>query len=98
MDDKNYCEVLGYKIEIFQEQSSDCSVWIDGGTAFCGLFDVEITDRKWLENYKNELHPNDDWTNINLDTYGHWIKVVNPKEGNKLVKDALEARVVGYLD
>lgn len=96
MKDDRYCEVFGHKIKI--ETPSTGSVWIDGGTRFCGLFDAEITDREWIESYKNKLHPNDDWTNVNIETYGRWIKEINYAEGNKLVNDALKAHVVGYLD
>lgn len=94
---EKYCTVFGKKITLMNK-TNDKSIWIDGGTNYCGLFDAEIKDRKWLENYKNKLHPNDDWTNINLETYGRWIATINDDEKMELVKAACKAGVVGYLD
>ena len=91
-----YYKVYGYDVPFNGRESG--SVWVDGGTKFVGLFDAEITDAKWVENYKNNLHPNDDWTNVDVYTYGRWIKTFDYKEGSKLVDDAIKARVVGYLD
>lgn len=94
---EKYCYVFGKKIALMKETNNK-SIWIDGGTNYCGLFDAEITDRKWLEDYKNKLHSDDDWTNINIETYGRWIATVNDKEKMDLVEAAMKARVVGYLD
>lgn len=89
-------QICGYNIPKTPARTG--SVWIDGGTNFVGLFDAEITDRKWLEAYKNNIHPSDEWTNVNLETYGKWIRIFNNEEGRRLVDAALEADVVGYLD
>lgn len=94
---KKYYKILGKDIPM-EKDTVRKSIWIDGGTNFCGLFDAEITDRKWLENFKNELHPSDDWTNVDLETYGKWIRKFDDKEGSKIVDAALKAGVVGYLD
>lgn len=94
--DKEHYQIYGYSIP--KSEDSNSSVWIDGGTNIHGLFDAEIKDREWLENYKNKIHPNDEWTNVNLETYGKWIRVFNNEEGKQLVDDALKAHTVGYLD
>ena len=91
-----YYQICGYNIP--KKKDSTGSVWIDGGTNIVGYLDAEIKDRKWLENYKNKLHPNDEWTNVNLETYGLWIRVFNKDEGSELVSNALKEHVVGYLD
>lgn len=57
-----------------------------------------IEDREWLKNYKNKLHPNDDWTDVNLDTYAKWIVLINHEEYSLVLDEALKANVVGYLD
>jgi len=88
--------IQGYKIPKVNDGTG--SVWIDGGSNICGLFDAEIIDREWLEIYKDIIHPHDEWTNVNLETYGKWIKVFNKEEGDRLVKAALKSNVVGYLD
>lgn len=93
---KEHYQICGYSIPKIEKTTK--SVWIDGGSNIVGLFDAEITNREWLENYKNKLHPNDEWTNVNIDTYGKWIKVFDKEEGRQLVDDALKANVVGYLD
>lgn len=93
---KEHYQICGYNIPKVDRATG--SVWIDGGTNILGLFDAEIEDVEWLRNYKNNLHPNDEWTNVDLYTYGRWIKVFDKEEGNQLVNDALEAHVVGYLD
>lgn len=94
--DKEHYQICGYNIP--KKETETGSVWIDGGTNVMGMCDAEITDREWLESYKNKLHPNDEWTNVNLETYGLWIRTLDMKEGDQLIKDALKAGVVGYLD
>ena len=89
-------QICGYNIP--KVETGTGSIWINGGTNMVGLFDAEITDRKWLEDYKNNLHPNDEWTNVNIETYGKWIRTFNDNEGHTLVNKAIEAHVVGYLD
>jgi hypothetical protein len=74
-----------------KEKDSNGSVWFK-------LFGAEITNREWLKNYKDKLHPNDDWTNVNLETYARWIHLFDRNEAKKLIDDALEDHVVGYLD
>ena len=95
--DVEHYQICGYSIPR-DYHSNGKSVWIDGGTNLVGLFDAEITDREWLENYKMKLHPNDEWTNVDIDTYGKWIRVFNNSEGHQLVDDAIKDHVVGYLD
>ena len=93
---KEHYLICGYNIP--KEETKSGSIWIDGGTNFVGLCDAEIKNREWLENYKNKLHPNDEWTNVNLETYGLWINVFNSAEGSQLVRDAMKAGTLGYLD
>lgn len=97
--DRKYYKIQGEDIPMeTKSKGNSNSIWIDGGTNFIGLFDAEITDREWLENYKKQLHPDDEWTNVNLETYGKWIRRFNHKEASELVNEALKVGVVGYLD
>lgn len=93
---KEHYQIFGYNIPKIEGETG--SVWIDGGTNIVGLFDAEIKDVEWLKNYKDNLHTNDEWTNVDLYTYGKWIKVFDKEEGSQLVNAALKAGVVGYLD
>ena len=88
---KKYKEVFGHKI-LLLESKNKTSIWI------YGFADAEITDKKWLEEYKNKLHPNDDWTDVNLETYGRWLYKINDKERKELINEALKANVVGFLE
>lgn len=92
---KKYCYVFGKKLPLIKE-TDDKSIWINGDMSICQF--AEITDKKWLDDYKNKLHPNDDWTNINIETYARWIDVINHNERLNLIEAALNAKVVGYLD
>lgn len=93
---KEHYQIYGYNIPKVEDRTG--SVWIDGGTNVQGLFDAEITDRKFVENFKNNTHPNDEWTDVNIETYAKWIRMFDDKEGSRLVDLALEVGVVGYLD
>ena len=75
-----------------EKETTQKSVWFPG---FAG---AEITSREWLTEYKNKLHPNDDWTNVNLETYVRWIGAIDYDERREVISAALQARVVGYLD
>ena len=68
------------------------------GSVWLRLSSAEITDRKWLKDYKDRLHPNDDWTSVNIETYAKWIHLFDREEADELLNKALNARVVGYLD
>ena len=46
----------------------------------------------------NKLHPNDEWTDVNLETYVEWIGAIDYDERRKVIDAALGAHVVGYLD
>ena len=63
-----------------------------------GFSDVRIDDRKWLEDYKSKLHPDDDWTNINLEAYCRWLCVIDNNERRKLIDDAIKDGIVGFLE
>ena len=89
--DRKYYDVCGYNVPM-EAETNENSLWFPG---FAG---AQITDRKWLTAKKNELHPNDDWTNVNLETYVKWIGAIDYDERRKVIDDALKARVVGYLD
>ena len=88
---RKYYKVCEYDIPM-EKETNEKSVWFPG---FAG---AEITDRNWLTEYKNKLHPNDDWTNVNLETYVRWIGAVDCDERRSVIDAALKARVVGYLD
>lgn len=88
---KEYCNVCGYDIQL-EKDTDDQNLW------FRGFAGAEITDRTWLEEYKNKLHPNDDWTKVNLETYVRWIGVIDFDERCNVIDEALKAKVVGYLD
>lgn len=88
---KKYYKVCGYDVPMEKETNSK-SVWFPG---FAG---AEITDRNWLAEKKAELHPNDDWTNVNLETYVRWIGAIDYDERRAVIDAALQAHVVGYLD
>ena len=88
---RKYYNVCGYDVPMENETNSK-SVWFPG---FAG---AEITDRNWLLEHKNKLHPNDDWTNVNLETYVRWIGAIDYDERRSVIDAALKARVVGYLD
>jgi hypothetical protein len=92
MEQIQFCEVCGRKINIIKESRQDDSVFVGSGFIW-----AEITDREWLTNYKNKLHPNDEWTNVNIETYGHWIGKFNSKEKHQIIEDALKANVVRSL-
>lgn len=85
--DYGHSQVLGFNIPNEPDKT---------GTVFLGAGNIE--DRTWLENYKNKLHPNDDWTSVPLDTYAEWIVVINKDEYHLVLNEAIEAGVVGYLD
>lgn len=89
--DKKYCKVCGYDIQI-EEETNRKDIWFNG---FAG---AQITDRKWLTEYKNKLHPNDDWTKVNLETYVRWIGTIDFNERCQVIDAAMAAKVVGYLD
>ena len=84
--DYGYSKVLGFNIPNERKQTETISLGAG-----------EIKDRMWLENYKNKLHPNDDWTNVDLDTYAEWIVIIDNAEYNFVLDEALKAGVVGYL-
>ena len=88
---RTYYKICGYDIPMEKETNSK-SVWFPG---FAG---AEITNRNWLTEYKNKLHPNDDWTNVNLETYVRWIGAIDYDERRSVIDAALKAHVVGYLD
>lgn len=92
---KKYCNVFGKKLLLIKETDNK-SIWINGDMSICKF--AEITDKKWLEDYKNKLHPHDDWTNVNIETYARWIDVINHNEKLDLIEAAMKAKVVGYLD
>ena len=90
--EKEYaCTVFGQRVEIEKSDNRD-HLWI------YGFAEARIDDRQWLEDYKNKLHPNDDWTNLNLETYCRWLYKVNDSERSTLINDACKAGVVGFLD
>ena len=88
---RKYYKVCGYDVPM-EKETKEKSVWFPG---FAG---AEITSREWLTEYKNKLHPNDDWTNVNLETYVRWIGAIDYDERRAVIDAALKARVVGYLD
>lgn len=88
---RKYYKVCGYDVPI-EEETNSKSIW------FSGFAGAEITDRTWLAEYKNKLHPNDDWTNVNLETYVKWIRSIDEDERDHVISAAIEAGVVGYLD
>jgi hypothetical protein len=49
---KEHYQICGYSIPKIEKTTK--SVWIDGGSNIVGLFDAEITNREWLENYMIE--------------------------------------------
>ena len=67
------------------------------GRIILRLFNADI-DREWFKEYKEKLHPNDDWTNVNLETYARWIHLFNRDEADELLDKALKDNVVGGLD
>ena len=89
--DREYYNVCGYDVPK-EKESNNSSVWVRG------FADAKITDRQWLVNYKDTLHPNDDWTDVNVETYARWLNVIDDDEHDKLVNDALKAHVVGFLE
>ena len=89
--DRKYCKICGHDVPI-EEETTTKSIWFNGWAG------AEITDRNWLTEYKNKLHPNDDWTNVNLDTYVKWIGAIDYDERRDVISAALKANVVGYLD
>lgn len=90
-ENKGCCEVFGQKIKIVQEDQ-DKSVW------FRGFADFEVTDKQWVEDYKNTLHPNDDWTNMNVATYGRWLAKINNQERHDLFDAAHKAGLLGFVE
>ena len=88
---RKYYKICGYDVPM-EKETNDSSLWFPG---FAG---AEITNRDWLSTKKNELHPNDDWTNVNLETYVRWIGAIDYDERRSVIDAALKARVVGYLD
>ncbi len=89
--DRKYHKICGYDVPIEEETNCE-SIW------FSGFAGAEITDRNWLTEYKNKLHPNDEWTDVNLETYVKWIGAIDYDERRKVIDAALGAHVVGYLD
>ena len=85
--DYGHSNILGFNVP--NEKEDTGIVWLGAGG---------IGDRMWFENYKNKLHPNDDWTNVNADTYAKWIVVIDNEEYQLVLNEALEAGVVVYLD
>mgnify|MGYP003563983755 CR=1 FL=1 len=80
-------------IEIEPEARRDKSVWIR-----YMLGSGQITDRQWLIDYKQKLHPHDDWTCVDVDTYAWNLCKFDLQEVHNIIDAAMKAKVVGYLD
>lgn len=89
---REYYQICGYDIPKEKEEPNRKDIWFPG---FAG---AQITDKNWLIEYKNNLHPNDDWTNVNIETYARWIGAIDYDERHNAINAALDANVVGYLD
>lgn len=88
---KEYYEVFGRKIKKIDEYNS-ATIYV---ASIISSADIE---RQWVIDYKNNLHPNDDWTNVNVETYGRWLSSIDSNESHKLIGDALEAHVVSFIE
>jgi hypothetical protein len=62
------------------------------------LGEGQVKSTEWLTNYKNNKHPNDDWTHVDLITYSKYIYMFNYKEVSDLIDSAMKDGVLGYLD
>lgn len=88
---KRHCEyykVYGYNVPDVRQFKIGC--WV--------ARIASIEDLDWLQGYKDRIHPDDDWTPVDLETYCYWIGEFDYKEANNLIAAALEANAVGYLD
>lgn len=57
--DEGYYTIGWHKIKIEEETDGEYIILNNRATI----------EKKWLKEYKNKLHPADDWTNVNLETY-----------------------------
>lgn len=88
---RTYYSICGYDVPKEKDTNDEC-IWMRG------FAEARIDDREWLINYKNTLHPNDDWTNVNIETYARWLHAIDNSERHKVIDAALEAGIVGFLD
>lgn len=97
MANKNIYCVKGYE---FSKRGNDVgeSVWVRFRIMPWCVAEIES---KWFNEYKNKLHPNDEVTNMDLNTYAHYyfdIEGLYRNDVPDVIDDALKAGVVGYLD